>query len=374
MALPPETRPTDRPDDSDPGEPAGSTVEGAEPEGEETPGIPERRLLLGMMEIASASAAVEDLDAVLEAIAASLGRLFPVDGAALGLQDGDQVVVREILRNGRPVRRDPDRLAGDGSHLLSWVMRGGRPLWRNDVATELRFAESLPGRQSGSDMVIPLRVRGSVMGVLRVSCRRRHAFDPEDFEVLQSCSDVLAVAVETQRLLLQTKLMAETDGVTGVFNHRYFVTALRQELERSGRLDRPVALLMVDIDHFKRVNDNYGHQAGDEVLRQVAQLLCRTLRRSDVVARYGGEEFAAILQDVDLEPAMEVAEKIRSGVERGRFQVSGIPRPLEVTICAGVAVCPSDARTPAEIVACADRGLYEGKRGGRNRVCHRRLE
>jgi diguanylate cyclase (GGDEF)-like protein len=345
----------------------------AEKDGEEAPDTPERRTLRGFMDIASATAAVEDLDGVLETIAAALARLFPVDGAALGLIDGDQIVVREIFRDGRPARRDPERLPGDGSHLLSWVAHSGRALWRNNVATELRFAESLPGRQSGSDMAIPLRVRGSIMGVLRVSCRRRHAFDPEDFEVLQRCSDILSVAVETQRLLLHTRRLAETDGVTGVFNHRYFVTALRQELDRARRLGRAASLVLVDIDHFKRFNDTYGHQAGDEVLRHVAQTVARTLRRSDVVSRYGGEEFAAILQDVDLETALLVAEKIRRAIERGRFQVTAIPRPLEVTISAGVSAFPEDAGTPAELLACADGGLYDAKRGGRNRVCHRAL-
>jgi diguanylate cyclase (GGDEF)-like protein len=355
--------------------PAGEAPEDGPPgSGEEASDTPDRRLLLGVLEIAAATAAVEDLDGVLETIAGALGRLFPVDGAALGLVDGDQIVVREILRAGRPARRDPERLEGDGSHLLSWVLKSGRPLWRNDVTTELRFAESLPGRQSGSDMVIPLKVRGELMGALRVSCVRRHAFEPEDFDVLQRCSDVLSVAVETQRLLLHTRRMAETDGVTGVFNHRYFIAALRQEIERARRLERPMALLMADIDHFKRFNDSYGHQAGDEVLRQVAQCLSRTLRRSDVVCRYGGEEFAAILQDVDLGIALEVADKVRAEVERGRFQVSAMPRPLEVTVSLGVSAYPEDARTPAELVACADQGLYQAKRGGRNRVAHRRLE
>jgi diguanylate cyclase (GGDEF)-like protein len=355
--------------------PAGEAPEsGAGPAGDGAADPTERRILRGFMEIASATAAVEDLDGVLESIAAALGRLFPVDGAALGLVDGDQMVVREILRDGRPARRDPERLPDDGSHLLSWVGRAGRALWRNDVATELRFAASLPGRQAGSDMAIPLRVRGSIMGVLRVSCRRRHAFDPEDFEVLQRCSDLLSVAVETQRLLLNTRRMAETDGVTGVFNHRYFVTALRQELDRARRLDRPLALVMVDIDHFKRFNDTYGHQVGDEVLRHVAQTVARTLRRSDVVSRYGGEEFVAILQDVDRRSALAVAEKLRHEIERGRLQVASTPRPLEVTISAGIAAFPDDARTPAELLACADGGLYEAKRGGRNRVAHRPLD
>jgi diguanylate cyclase (GGDEF)-like protein len=329
----------------------------------------DRRVLLSFMEIAAATAGAEDLDGVLETIARALGRLFPVDGAALGLLEDGSVVVREILRSGATVRRDPERLPADGSHLMSWAIRRGRPLWRNDVPSELRFAESLPASGLRSDMVIPLRARGELIGAFLVGSRRRHAFDREDFEVLQRCSDMTAVAVETQRLLLATRRLSETDGVTGVFNHRHFATLIRQEVERARRLDRPVALLMIDIDNFKRFNDTYGHQAGDEVLRHVAQLVARLLRRSDVVARYGGEEFAAILQDAAADGASPVAEKIRQEVEKSALALPGLPRHLRVTVSIGLASFPADARNATELVGAADRGLYRAKRTGKNRVC-----
>ncbi|MGH9748648.1 MAG: diguanylate cyclase [Candidatus Polarisedimenticolia bacterium] len=328
-------------------------------------------MLSSLMEIVAATAAAEDLDGVMETCARALGRLFPVDGAVLGLADEDQLIVREILRDGQPVRRDPDRLPGDGSHHLSWVVRRERPLWRNDAATELRFAESLPGPGRGSDMTIPLRARGSVLGAFRVSCRKRHAFELEDFELMQRCADLLAVAVDTQQLLLHTRRLAETDGVTGLYNHRYFITALRQELDRARRLDRPLTVLMADIDDFKRFNDTYGHQTGDEVLRHVAQTVARSLRRSDVVCRYGGEEFAAVLQDADRSAAEPVAEKVRAEVERNGLQPTTVPRPLHVTVSLGFACFPSDARTPAELIAAADAGLYDAKKAGKNRVRHR---
>lgn len=329
----------------------------------------DRRVLLSLLEIAAATAGVEDLDGVLETIARALGRLFPVDGAALGLLEDGSVVVREILRAGETVRRDPERLPADGSHLISWVLNRDRPLWRSDIASELRFGESLPSSGLRSDMVIPLRARGELIGAFLVGSRRRHAFDLEDFEVLQRCADLTAVAVETQRLLMTTRRLSETDGVTGVFNHRHFAALIRQEVERGRRLDRPVALLMIDIDSFKRFNDTYGHQAGDEVLRHVAQLVARLLRRSDVVARYGGEEFAAILQDAAVEGATPVAEKIRREVENSPLSLPGIPRHLRVTVSIGMAAFPADGRNATELVAAADRGLYEAKRTGRNRVC-----
>ena len=322
------------------------------------------------MEIASATAGAEDLDSVLETIARSLRRLFPVDGAALGLLEGESILVREVIRHGPAPPREPERLPADATHLLGWVITRDRALWRNDVTAEMRFAESVKSPGMRSDMTIPLKARGQVMGAFRVACRRRHAFDPEDFEVLKRCADMTAVAVETQRLLQATKRLAELDGVTGVYNHRHFRALLEQEVERARRLDRPVSLIMIDIDHFKRFNDSYGHQAGDEVLRHVAQLAARSLRRSDTVARYGGEEFVVLLADAAIAEALPVAEKIRLEVERNPLVLGNMVRPLVVTISLGVASFPADALNGPSLVAAADRSLYQAKGQGRNRVCH----
>jgi len=322
------------------------------------------------MEIASATASAEDLDSVLETIARSLRRLFPVDGAALGLLESEEILIREVLKRGATPPCEPERLPADASHLMGWVIRKGRALWRSDVTAEMRFAESVKIAGMKSDMTIPLRARGRVIGAFRVACRRRHAFDPGDFEVLKRCADMTAVAVETQRLLLDTKRLAELDGVTGVYNHRHFRTLLDQEVDRARRQDRPVALIMLDIDLFKRFNDTYGHQTGDEVLRHVAQLTARVLRRSDAVARYGGEEFVVLLPGAGTEDAVPVAETVRAEVEKNPLTITGMQSPLHVTVSLGVASFPADAMSGPDLVAVADRGLYLAKHGGRNRACH----
>ncbi len=329
---------------------------------------PERSILGSILEIAAATAGAEDLETVLETLARALGRLFPVDSAALALVEEGSLCLREVMAGTAGARRDPEYSADDGAHLMSWVIRVGRPLWRNDLTTEVRFQETPGLAGMKSDMVIPLRARGRIIGAFRVACRRSHAFDLEDFELLQRCADLTAVAVETQRLLQTTRRLAETDGVTGVYNHRQCAALLREALERAGRGGRPAALLMIDIDYFKRFNDTYGHQAGDEALRGVAQAVVRALRRTDVVARYGGEEFAAILQDADREAALVLAERVRQAVASGTPASTGLPRGIQVTISIGVAVYPSDATTPVELVAAADRALYCAKREGRNQV------
>jgi diguanylate cyclase (GGDEF)-like protein len=328
----------------------------------------DRDLLLSFTEIASASAGADDLDTVLETIARALARLFPVDAAGVAIAEEDVLLLREILRRGRAMRRDAERRPADATHHLGWVVSSGRPLWRNDVSSELRFLESFPGDGMRSDMAIPLRARGRIIGAFRVACRRRHAFDTDDFDTLRRCADLTAMAIETQRLLLATKRLSEIDGLTGVFNHRQFITLLEQEVERARRTDRPLALLMIDIDDFKRFNDAHGHPIGDEVLRHVAQLVARLLRRSDMVARYGGEEFAVVLQDSDGPAAEAVGESVRQEVERSPLALAAVPGALSVRISLGVASYPADAFGATDLIAAADRALYQAKRAGKNRV------
>ena len=159
--------------------------------------------------------------------------------------------------------------------------------------------------------------------------------------------------------------LAVTDGLTGVYNHRRFQEALGRETLRSSRNGRPFSVLFLDVDHFKRFNDSMGHPAGDELLRQLAALLTRELRLSDLVARYGGEEFAVILAETDKEVALEVAERVRAAVE---LELNDTALAPYVTISIGVATYGFDGGTSRELLAAADRALYVAKHTGRNRV------
>lgn len=325
-------------------------------------------LLLSLLEIAAATAGAEDLDRLLETIARELGRLFPVDAASIALAEDGIVAVTEVLQREGASRRESDRLPHDESHHLGWVVTRGRPVWRNDIGVELRFKESLPSAGMGADMTIPLQSRGRVMGAFRVACRRRHSYEPEDFEVLKRLADLVAVAVENQRLLLATRRMAEVDGLTGISNRRHFQEALVREAGRSHSTGKPLAIIMIDVDHFKRVNDTRGHLAGDALLRHVAQTVARLLRRSDLLARYGGEEFAALLAGADRSAAAGVAENLRRAVENAPLEAEHPSPPLRATISLGVASLPENGMHEAEVLEAADRALYSAKREGRNRV------
>jgi two-component system cell cycle response regulator len=160
--------------------------------------------------------------------------------------------------------------------------------------------------------------------------------------------------------------LSTVDGLTQIFNKRYFLETLDREMSRARRYDRPLALVMFDIDHFKACNDTYGHRAGDYVLREIANLVRDRARKVDVVARYGGEEFAVILPEINLEGARLMAEKVRGMIEGTRFVFEA--RHIPVTISIGVAEMNSAVQSADDLIKVADARLYRAKEGGRNRV------
>jgi two-component system cell cycle response regulator len=160
--------------------------------------------------------------------------------------------------------------------------------------------------------------------------------------------------------------MTIIDGLTGVFNKRYFVEALEKEMSRAQRYGRPLSILMFDIDHFKRVNDNYGHLAGDYVLQALARLIQTRARREEIFARYGGEEFVILLPETQLEGGLELAEQLRKRVASYTFVFEGEEIPITVSI--GVATAQGEGISETEFIRRADEKLYEAKAEGRNCV------
>lgn len=156
------------------------------------------------------------------------------------------------------------------------------------------------------------------------------------------------------------------DGLTQIFNKRYFVETLEREIGRAQRYRRHLSLIMFDIDHFKQINDNYGHLAGDHILRQLAATIKTRIRREDILARYGGEEFAIVLPEIEHENATVFAEKVRQLVERSNFEFEETRIPITVSV--GVANLPPDIESTEELIKLADENLYLAKEQGRNQV------
>jgi len=205
--------------------------------------------------------------------------------------------------------------------------------------------------------------KGILLGILYMENNlTTNAFTPERMEVLRIFASQAAISLENARLFE----LATTDGLTKLYVHRYFQLLLDQEIQRSQRYGKHFALIMIDIDNFKKFNDTYGHQLGDEVLRSVARAIRKTSRDSDIAARYGGEEMAIILPETNARDAMAAAERIRAAV--ASTEVPHLEEKLRVTISLGVAEFPTHAQEKKDLIRRADKAMYNAKHAGKNRV------
>jgi diguanylate cyclase (GGDEF)-like protein len=192
--------------------------------------------------------------------------------------------------------------------------------------------------------------------------------EEEDQLVLGAVASELIVAVENSGLFKLAQRLAITDELTGLYNYRHLQTRLDQEVGRAVRYGHAVSLLMIDIDHFKSINDSYGHRAGDVALAEVGEVLCRSVRDVDLVARYGGEEFAVVLPETDGPGAFVVADKIRGAVSKHSFADDSGVRCCQLTVSVGLATLPTHASDKESLLRESDDALYNAKSGGKNRV------
>jgi diguanylate cyclase (GGDEF)-like protein len=214
-------------------------------------------------------------------------------------------------------------------------------------------------------LTVPLRARNRTFGAL-VLTGRRGAFDSASQRVLAILANQAAATLSLIRDKEKQTELAVRDGLTGLYNRRAFGELLGQAVAREDRQGGRFGLLILDLDHFKKLNDTYGHPAGDAALKGAAEVLRRHLRKGDQAARYGGEEFVAILPGTDQAGAAHLAERVREAVEKNRLVFEGAR--LSLTASFGLAVWPLDGKEPDELLASADRALYAAKEAGRNRV------
>ncbi|MEB3329407.1 MAG: diguanylate cyclase [Candidatus Sericytochromatia bacterium] len=251
--------------------------------------------------------------------------------------------------------------------ILRRVQDTGEPLWVEDTQddVELRHQKSIQDLNLRSVLAVPLAIHQRVNGVLYVDSRVVvNAFTARDLDVLRAIASHASVALENARLYE----LATVDRLTRLFFRSHFERRLREELRRLERAGGSVALLMMDIDHFKRFNDAYGHAVGDQVLAHVAGIIRANVREDvDVPCRYGGEEMVVLLPDTDARGAGVFAERVRRAIDETPLS-SDVHGPLHVTISIGTAVAPEDAVEGLLLLELADRALYASKRGGRNRV------
>jgi two-component system cell cycle response regulator len=235
-----------------------------------------------------------------------------------------------------------------------------------DPAELLKVPGTHPA-EIASTSTVNLVTKGRVTGVIVLASPEESIFTERTEQTFDIISRHANIVIEYARLYERTKKLSITDGLTKIYNHRYFQEQLNREFARSERTAKPLSLVLLDIDHFKRFNDTYGHQQGDVVLKELARVLQGSIRACDVLARYGGEEFAVIMPETERTVCGKVAERLRAAVEAHR--VPGQNEPLQVTVSMGVGSMPSeDISTAAALVAAADKALYRAKENGRNRV------
>lgn len=217
-------------------------------------------------------------------------------------------------------------------------------------------------RQSGGIVAVPLLVQAKTAGVLALATERT-SFEPEDVEMVEVLANQAARCVERSQLYAASI----TDGLTSLYVSRYFRHRIVEEMKSAKRYQRPLCVMMVDIDFFKKVNDTYGHQAGDDVLRVVARCILQTVREGiDIACRYGGEEFAVILPETDKDGAVTVAERLRVLIEEQVVSSGG--DDIQVTVSIGLSSFPEDSEEIRDLIEKADQALYKAKRSGRNQV------
>jgi two-component system, cell cycle response regulator len=256
----------------------------------------------------------------------------------------------------------------DNGGLVACAVRLGAPLPGRDLSLTdaVVFDEESRLKGLASMKVVPLRAGEHVLGTLVLGARRAGAYPADAVRQLEIVAMQAADSVQRARLFDETERLATTDGLTGLVNHRTFQARLDDHLAQALRYGKKLSLLLTDIDHFKVVNDTYGHPVGDLVLKGVARLLQSEARTTDVAARYGGEEFALVMPETDAAGAHRMAERIRVKVAAATFRCE--QGELRVTLSIGIATFPGDGRRKAELVELADAGLYHAKRHGRNQT------
>lgn len=251
-----------------------------------------------------------------------------------------------------------------GFGLTGWTMETGKPTIVGDVTADPR-SQGVPGWEADekSTMLAPIQVEGHRLGVIRITRRGLHQFSRDDLDLAMSFSTQAALVIEHGRVVKELQDLAITDSLTGLYNGRYFHTVLAAEVHRAKRHETPLSLVMMDSDSLKQVNDMLGHQAGDEYLRRIGQVLRDNIRLSDFAFRYAGDEFILLLPNTRANEALVVAERIRSAVAEQELGVN-----VASTISIGVAVIPVHADGGEGLLSAADRAMYESKRSGKNRV------
>ena len=322
-------------------------------------------------EIGKALTASLDIGDVMHVILAKVSELLKPTNWSLLLKDEK---TSELYFHAA-VGAGSDQLMGlrikPGEGIVGWVVEHNAPLLVPDVHKDPRFAARFDKASSFSTrsiLCVPLAFKGRMLGAIELCNGEGDGiFQEEDLRILSTVAEFSAIALENARNFLKVQELTVQDDHTGLFNSRHLKRTLEQEVIRATRFGHPVSLIFFDLDHFKKVNDTHGHQAGSRVLGEVGKLLLKTLRVTDVAVRYGGDEFVILLPETSKDQALDAARRIGAEIAREPFLADASYGPLHITASLGVAAFPDDARNTEDLLRRADEAMYRVKaaqRGG----------
>ncbi|MGH9857390.1 MAG: sensor domain-containing diguanylate cyclase, partial [Acidobacteriota bacterium] len=315
-----------------------------------------------------------EFDEIVDKLHVLCAEIVPYDFSAVAVwqEPGERYSIYEWTNQKEPPAIHGD-LPNDGHSWISWFLINREEpfiLTKNQLNLQ-----QMPLLYEGEDnsglatfLAAPMRHQQKRIGALVLGSMQQEAFSSHQTRAISILCNQAAISLENSSIIRKMEELAITDGLTGLYNHRYFQDAIQQELERAERQKQNLTLLIMDIDHFKGFNDSFGHPAGDFILKSLAALLRKTARKIDVLVRYGGEEFAALLPGIDKKNARKTAERWRKSVQRATFKSGG--QSFAITLSIGFSTYPDDGTGKIELIQKADRALYDAKENGRNQVRH----
>ena len=329
--------------------------------------------LASLLEIGKAVISSLELRDVLQSIMSQVERLLQPKTWSMLLideQTGDlcfEIAVSPVAQELKGIRLK----MGEG--IAGWVAQTGQPLLIPDVSKDPRFASHVAEEVEypvSSILCVPLKIRDRVLGVIElINTLGERTFDDDDLPLLGAVADFAAIAIDNARNYKRVSELVVTDDLTGLYNARHFHELLEYEVERCRRYKSQVSLLFFDLDHFKSVNDRYGHLVGSRMISEVGHLVRRHIRSSDRAARYGGDEYVIVLPNTGKQGVQAVAHNLLSRFREHPFQTDSGER-ITITASFGAATFPDDAIDRITLIRAADSAMYAAKQAGRNGVCH----
>ncbi len=311
-------------------------------------------------------AGILDADAVvrevLRIMSTTLG--YPHCGVVFVHQSGEYYWTARFT--GGHANHHPKAIPHERSDLIRKVAALGEPVRHKDIVSRADYLPLNPSARS--IIIVPMLSHGHCHGVLVAEAEVVDRFKERDVQQLTIVSRSAAMALETAQLHKQTAELTIIDELTETYNYRYFVQKLQEEKKRALRYKLPLSIIMVDIDWFKKLNDSYGHETGNSVLRELSRVIKGCIRDVDIFCRYGGEEFIVILPQTPQSEAAVLGERIRSAVEQTIID-PGTAGKVKVTVSVGISSYPENGKSQEDLVSIADQALYRAKESGKNLVC-----